>query len=265
MSVSTKSVSAYPMGGSRAERDFLKRYDRREFLAPLTTVDMAIFAIIDQALQVLLVERSNFPAKGFLALPGGFVDETRDATLLATAHRKLVEKTGISSQFLEQVETVGSAVRDPRGWSITVLHFALIDSSAIVPQDSSNASSKTSSNTSFEVIRWMPVNDALLADLAFDHRDLLARALGRLRNKTRYTALPLGLMPDEFTLTELQHVFEIILGVKLEKKSFRRRLLDAGAVEETGTVQHGVHRPAAMYRVANIGNDFVFPRALEST
>jgi 8-oxo-dGTP diphosphatase len=244
------------MAGSRAEQQFLKHYDRREFVAPLTTVDMAIFSIISNDLCVLLIKRTQHPALGQLALPGGFIDEAQDRTLLETAHRKLKEKTGISTKYLEQVETIGNVWRDPRGWSITVLHFALIDSAAERHEPS---------ETTLEPTMWLPVAEAQHTTLAFDHVDLFERALARLRNKTRYTALPLGLMPTEFTLTDLQHVYEIILKVKLEKKSFRRRLLDVGAVEETGNVQHGVHRPAALYRVADLPVDFMFPRSLEST
>jgi 8-oxo-dGTP diphosphatase len=241
------------MAGSRAEQQFLRRYDRREFLAPLTTVDMAIFSIIDGQLKVLLVERSNFPAKGELALPGGFVDEVRDADLLETAHRKLTEKTGIESPYLEQVATIGTSTRDPRGWSVTILHFALIDSSAVVSTAASVA----------EVSKWVSVEEASNFNLAFDHTDLLAMAIDRLRSKTRYTALPLALMSETFTLTELQTVFEVILEVMLEKKSFRRRLLDSGLIEETGIFQHGTHRPAALFRRGAGSANSEFPRSLE--
>ncbi len=246
------------MVASRAEQQFLKSYDRREFVAPLTTVDMAIFSVIAGQLSVLLVTRSNFPANGCLALPGGFVDEAKDATLLETAHRKLTEKTGIESPYLEQVETIGGASRDPRGWSITVLHFALVDHLAVQSLPGVSTGSEPS-----ELTEWMSVDDALRADLAFDHHDLLNAALGRLRSKTRYTALPLALMPEEFTLTELQTVYEIILNTTLEKKAFRRRLLAAGVIEESGNVQYGVHRPAALFRRTNVSPGHTFPRSLE--
>jgi 8-oxo-dGTP diphosphatase len=233
------------------EKEFLATYDRREFLAPLTTVDMAIFAIIENQLHVLLVERSNFPAKGQLALPGGFIDERSDPDIAATAHRKLVEKTGVASPYLEQVETIGNATRDPRGWSVTILHFALIDHTLAKP------------STGNEIARWVPVTEAINATLAFDHLLLLNKALDRLRNKTRYTALPLRLMPAEFTLSELQHVFEIVLGTTLEKKSFRRRVLDANIVNEVGEQRTTGARPAALFRVGELPTDFTFPRPLE--
>ncbi len=239
------------------EQQFLANYDRREFLAPLTTVDMAIFAIIAGQLHVLLVERSNFPAKGQLALPGGFIDEVNDLDLAATAHRKLFEKTGIRSPYLEQVETVANASRDPRGWSVTILHFALID------HTQSKVSSPGKSNSATEVSHWRPVTEASAAALAFDHSSLLEKALDRLRNKTRYTALPLRLMPAEFTLSELQRVFETVLGLTLEKKSFRRRVLDAGIIAEVGEQRTTGHRPAALYRLDSMPSNFAFPRPLE--
>jgi ADP-ribose pyrophosphatase YjhB (NUDIX family) len=88
---------------------------------------MAIFSVDAGQLQVLLIKRSNFPQKDKWALPGGFVDLSKDQDLMATAHRKLVEKTGLQSPHLEQVATVGNATRDPRGWAVTALYFALID------------------------------------------------------------------------------------------------------------------------------------------
>jgi 8-oxo-dGTP diphosphatase len=238
-------------GEPTSEKEFLAAYDRREFLAPLTTVDMAIFAIIENQLHVLLVERSNFPAKGHLALPGGFIDQSADPDIAATAHRKLVEKTGIASPYLEQVETIGNGTRDPRGWSVTMLHFALIDHTLVKPA------------TGNEVARWMPVSEATSTVLAFDHSELLTKALDRLRNKTRYTALPLRLMPNKFTLSELQHVFEMVLGATLEKKSFRRRVLDAHVVTEVGQQRTTGARPAALFRVGEMPADFTFPRPLD--
>jgi 8-oxo-dGTP diphosphatase len=235
------------------EEQFLAAYDRRQFLAPLTTVDMAIFSIIDDALHVLLVRRSNHPAQAMFALPGGFIDEAHDVDVTATAHRKLVEKTGVVSPYLEQVETIGNATRDPRGWSVTLLYFALVDRQGCT----------VSVGKGEEQIVWEPIERALTIPLAFDHGLLLSKALDRLRSKTRYTALPVQLMPSEFTLGELQRVFEIVLGSTLEKKSFRRRVLDAHIVSETGENRSNGHRPAALYRAEHVRDDFIFPRPLE--
>lgn len=237
-----------------SEQEYLAHYQKTDYDTPLFTVDMAIFSVANGQLQVLMIQRSNFPEKGKWALPGGFVDLKTDPDLMATAQRKLLEKTGIQTPYLEQVETIGNQYRDPRGWSITALYFALIDFEKFAIQPSSNT----------EHSQWLTVDQALQLDLAFDHKQLLQLAFERLCNKTRYTTLPVSLMPEVFTLTELQNIYEIILGHSLEKKSFRRRMQEAGAVEETG--QHKIvgKRPAQLFRYALDHYHFTFPRMLET-
>jgi 8-oxo-dGTP diphosphatase len=233
------------------EEEFLASYNLKEYDVPLSTVDIAIFAVEGGLLNVLMVNRAEFPFKNRWALPGGFVDLKTDDTIKTTAFRKLKEKTGISSPYLEQVETVGNNSRDPRGWAITVLYYALVDFTAV-----SNVAEQESS--------WIPVNDAMTLDLAFDHKALLTLALSRLRSKTRYSALPLNLMPAEFTLTELQNMFELVLDYPLEKKAFRRRLLAAQLLKETGEIRQTNRRPAALYQVTDRLTDaFVFPGILD--
>ncbi len=109
-----------------SEKTFLKNYNVHDFEVPLTSVDMAIFTLKEHQLQVLLVKRAQHPALGKWALPGGFIDANKDQTLADTAQRKLQEKTGVDTPYLEQVETFGTAKRDPRGWSVTVAYLALI-------------------------------------------------------------------------------------------------------------------------------------------
>jgi ADP-ribose pyrophosphatase YjhB (NUDIX family) len=213
---------------------------------------MAIFAVEDGELKVLLIQRDEHPFKNRWALPGGFCDLTNDATLDATANRKLFEKTGIKSPYLEQVETIGNATRDPRGWSITLLYFALIDFETL------DLSPQT------QDAQWLALSDALKLELAFDHKALLQKAINRLRNKTRYTALPISLMPDIFTLTELQSMFELILGSPLQKKSFRRRMEASGLLVETGKMRPTARRPAALYkRSKSFEEDHIFPGLLD--
>ena len=238
---------------SQSEQEFLARYHSRDYDAPLLTVDMAIFAIAEGQLQVLLIQRPNHPQQGLSALPGGFVDLRTDQRLTETAHRKLFEKTGITSPYLEQVETIGNATRDPRGWAVTILYFALIDFNAFKQQEAQLN----------EHSEWLPIHQAQKMNLAFDHNQLLILALERLTNKTRYTALPVSLMPELFTLTELQHIYEIILGQTLDKKAFRRRMIEAGAVVETGQSKVAGKRPAQLYRYGYSSFDFTFPRMLE--
>lgn len=237
-----------------SEAEFLSQYNIHDFDVPLTCVDMAIFAVIEQKLHVLLVQRTDYPSKGQWALPGGFIDLKHDTSISDTAHRKLFEKTGIRSPHLEQVETIGQAQRDPRGWSVTVLYFALIDYLAIQTD---------SEHSSAELAQWIALGDARNKPLAFDHHLLLDLAVERLRSKTRYTALPVSLMPELFTLTELQTIFEVILGHALDKKSFRRRILDSAVLQATELSKRSGKRDAQLYRVKHAPDDFEFPRALE--
>jgi 8-oxo-dGTP diphosphatase len=242
---------------SISEAEFLSQYDIHDYEVPLTSVDMTIFAIIEQKLHVLLVQRSEHPSKGQWALPGGFINLEQDNNIDDTAHRKLVEKTGIQSPYLEQVKTIGHAKRDPRGWSVTVLYFALIDYHSIRAIDSKDK------HQIKEHAQWLSLSDVQQMHLAFDHHHLLNLAVERLRNKTRYTALPIGLMPELFTLTELQTIFEVILGHTLDKKAFRRRVLDSGILQATQLSKRSGKRDAQLYRVLTLHDDFEFPRALE--
>ncbi len=240
-----------PTGQSEAE--FLAGYDARNYAAPLTTVDMAIFSLIEGQLQVLLVKRAEHPARGLWALPGGFIDLQRDQQLDDAAYRKLKQKTGVDLAYLEQVASTGNQHRDPRGWSLTVLYYALIDAAEVVLRADPSASH----------VQWFQVQQARQLDLAFDHRALLAAAHERLKTKVEYTALPLYLMPPEFTLSELQQVFETILEKPLEKKSFRRRMLDAELLQDTGKLRRAGARPAQLYRFKQSDGEHLFARSLQ--
>jgi 8-oxo-dGTP diphosphatase len=222
---------------------------------PLVTVDVVIFAVIDGLLQTLLVRRpagANEPFPGVWALPGGFVDIDADATLEACALRKLREKTGVRSPYLEQLGSWGSARRDPRGWSATHVYFALLAADDVRLEKGGNA----------QEVAWKPVEgDGVGERLAFDHARLLADALERLRNKVEYTSLPAFLLPASFTLAELQAAYETVLGRALDKSAFRTRVLSAGLVEDTGEVRTGPNRPAALYRLKE-RTPLVFSRTL---
>ncbi len=233
------------------EKDFLNTYNIHDFDVPLCTVDMAIFAISDGELNVLLVRRDEHPHKDKWALPGGFIDLEKDKSPKAAAHRKLKEKTGFSSGYLEQVETIGSPKRDPRGWSLTVLYFALVDIG------------KVKFDGADKPTQWCPVSQAAKLKMAFDHKALIDTAMTRVQAKATYTALPIELMPKEFTLTELQTVFERILGRTLQAKAFRNRVLSAGMVEETGNSKIAGKRPAKLYRSTKLDRDTYFSRPLK--
>lgn len=238
------------------ENEYLKAYNRADYDGPLCTVDMCIFAVVDADLKVLLVKRAGQPFKDKWALPGGFTDPKKDNSIEDTAFRKLFEKTGISSPYLEQVQSIGNSHRDPRGWSVTVLYFALIDFLAL--PESGHVDPQ-------EMTEWVSVDKAFDLHLAFDHETLLKLAINRLRTKTRYAALPIGLMPEQFTFTELQNTFELILGLSLPKKSFRRRIESSGLLEETGDMRATARRPAALYRRSeSYVDDFIFPGLLDA-
>jgi ADP-ribose pyrophosphatase YjhB (NUDIX family) len=222
---------------------------------PLTTVDLAIFSIRDDSLQVLLVKRPsgrNEPFVDHWALPGGFIDLDRDDDLEACARRKLKEKTGIAAPYLEQVGSWGNATRDPRGWSTTTVYFALI---------AADAELRPGGNT--DEAKWTIIEGSRVRQkLAFDHAELLKAAVERLRNKVEYTSLPAFLMPNEFTLTELQRVYEITLDRRLEKKAFRTRVLATHLLEEVPRLREGANRPAQLFKLKNRKRTIYFARAL---
>lgn len=215
-----------------------------DFERPLATVDVVMFRLLGDALEVLLVRRGRIagePYPGRWALPGGFIDTKRDADLEACARRKLAEKTGVAAPYLEQLGSFGSRTRDPRGWSATHVYFALLAREGTEPRPGGNASES----------RWFRIAGEAAegsGPLAFDHAALLSAALTRLRSKVEYTSLPVFLMAEEFTLPELQRTYEVILGRALEKKAFRTRILAAGLLEAVPRLQAGSNRPAQLYR-----------------
>ncbi len=221
------------------------------FPRPLTTVDVVIFAIRDDALHVLLVQRGAGDGEPFpnaWALPGGFVDIAQDRHLLACAVRKLKDKTGMVGPYLEQLGSWGNAVRDPRGWSATHAYFALMPAAAANAAPAADA-------------QWFSLAPGKVKQrLAFDHGDILEAALQRLRNKVEYTSLPAYLMPPEFTLPDLQRVYEIVLDRPLEKSAFRTRMLSADLIEPVAKMRKGPNRPAQLYRLKKAKSPVYFAR-----
>src|SRR5579863_6031632 len=158
------------------------------------TVDIVIFTVRNRALQVLLVKRGVPPFQGQYAIPGGFIRD--DESVEDAALRELYEETGVRNVFLEQLYTFGDPKRDPRGRVLTVSYFALIASDALSLQAGADAAEAT----------WFPTN--VLPILAFDHGSILDYALQRLRGKLEYTTVGFQLLPQKFTLGELQIVYE---------------------------------------------------------
>jgi 8-oxo-dGTP diphosphatase len=220
-----------------------------DFPRPLTTVDVVIFTIRDDALHVLLVQRPEArdePFPGAWALPGGFVDVDKDTDLEACAKRKLKEKTDIVSPYLEQLGSWGSADRDPRGWSVTHAYFALVPAVKKYAADA----------------RWFAIYAGKVKPkLGFDHGDILDAAIQRLRNKVEYTSLPAYLLPPEFTLPDLQKVYQIVLDRELEKSAFRTRMLAADLIEPVAKMRKGPNRPAQLYRLKKAKAPVYFARS----
>lgn len=199
------------------------------------TVDIVIFTIRDAALHVLLVQRGVGPYRGAWAIPGGYVSE--DESLDAAALRELREETGVSDVYLEQLYTFGDPGRDPRGRVVTVTYYALVAADRAPLLAGSDAAD----------VRWWPAR--ALPTLAFDHRAILDYALTRLRNKLEYTTVGFQLLPERFTLTELQRVYEAILDRPLDKRNFRRKLELLDVLEPLDEWRRaGVTRPARLYR-----------------
>ena len=198
------------------------------------TVDCVVFGFDETELKVLLIERALDPFKGRWALPGGFVrvDETVDEA----ARRELAEETGLKNVFLEQLYTFGTVDRDPRERVVSVAHYALVklsDHKARAATDAANA-------------EWFPISKLL--KLAFDHADIVEIALERLKGKVRYQPIGFELLPPKFTLSQLQHLYEVVLGAELDKRNFRKKVLSFGLlVPLKETQMAGRHRPAQLF------------------
>jgi 8-oxo-dGTP diphosphatase len=206
------------------------------------TADVVVFTVADGLkdlrLQVLLIERNQAPFRGCWALPGGFVREDED--LYDAALRELREETGLEEVFLEQVEAVGTPGRDPRGHTVTIVYLALVagDRHRLLATGDAAA------------VRWFDVaGPERLPPLAFDHGELLRRALEHLRARVVDSPICFELLPREFTLSELQTLYEVILDRPLDRRNFRRRVRELGFLTPArGSRRQGAHRPAQLYR-----------------
>lgn len=207
---------------------------------PAVTTDIAVFSIRQEELQLLLIRRGGEPFQGRWALPGGFLDIHED--LEACAARELEEETGVRDLYLEQLYTFGRPDRDPRGRVISVAYFALAPSERLQVQAASDASEAA----------WFPLG--ALPELAFDHAAIIRLAHERLAAKLDYSTIAFQFMPETFTLGELQRVYEILRQEELDKRNFRKSMLNRSLLEDTGeTRRNGNHRPARLYRVKQPG------------
>ncbi len=231
------------------EQAFLDGYDPALFERPSVAVDVVLLAPAEGSLHTLLIQRQEHPFRLKWALPGGFIRMNED--LEAAAARVLREKAGLKGIFLEQLGTFGAPKRDPRTRILSVGYMALVDQERF-------SACKAGSAVARLVVPWegeeggpvevLDVQNKTMS-LAFDHAEILGLAVKRLRGKLDYTPVGFQLLPKAFTLYELQKVHETVLARKLNKDSFRRRMLATRLLEPTGEQQDDVgHRPAALYR-----------------
>lgn len=199
------------------------------------TVDCVVFGFDGTALSILLIRRGLPPYLGDWALPGGFV--RIEETLEEAARRELAEETGLSGVFLEQLYTFGAVDRDPRERVVSVSYYALVK-----PEDHCAIASTDADET-----RWFAIDET--PDLAFDHRNIYETALSRLRGKLNYQPIGFELLPKKFTLSQLQNLYEAVLGKSLDRRNFRKKVLGFDLLTPLDeTYREGAHRPAQLYR-----------------
>jgi len=223
--------------------DTKESYDVSKFEHPSVTVDVLFFTIKDDKLQVLLIKRAQWPYEGSWAIPGGFVKMEED--LDTAARREISEECGVDIPYLEQLYTFGDPKRDPRTRVITVAYYALAPYKEI----------KNIQSDEVVEAKFFPVES--LPKMAFDHKHIIEVGFGRLRKKIGYSNIAFGLLPEYFSLSDIQKTYEVINGRSLDKRNFRKWMLGSGLLESTSKKSVGVaHRPAMLYRFAK--RDVVF-------
>ncbi|HEY0065476.1 MAG TPA: NUDIX domain-containing protein [Telluria sp.] len=200
----------------------------------ICTVDVVLLTIRGDALMTAVIEREQEPFAGQYALPGGYIHADEDANVHAAAMRVIQAKAGIVPPYLEQLGTLSGPQRDPRGWSCSIAHYALVPLEIIEQAERSE-------------VKLLPVDR--LPQLPFDHAQIIAMAAARLRNKSQYSSLPCFLAGQAFTLPHLQRIYEILLGEPINKVSFRRKITEMDMLEplEGRFESSGAHRPAQLY------------------
>ena len=188
-----------------------------DYPRPAVTTDCVIFGYDGKELKVLLIERGIEPFKGCWAFPGGFLNMDEDA--LAGARRELKEETGLEDAFIEQFHTFSEPGRDPRGRVITIAHYALVKIQEVEGGDDAAQA------------RWFPIGE--VPPLAFDHDRILRMAMSRLKEKIHFEPVGFELLPDVFTMPQLQNLYEAILEVHFDRRNFASKMLKLGILEDT--------------------------------
>lgn len=205
-------------------------------------VDIVVFTVVERALKVLLSLRPRAPFKDRWALPGGIVGAEESAD--EAAKRELEAKTGVRGVFLEQLYTFSEPERDPRNRVISIAYYALVAADRLADHGGTRES------------RWFDVGidaeqrlqtEGADPSLAFDHERILKTAIDRIRGKLAYAPIGFQLLPERFTLTDIQQIYEAILGHAIDKRNFRAKLLKSGLVREVNAYRTGAHRPARLY------------------
>ena len=221
----------------KKEEAFLLEYQPDIYEKPCVAVDFLIITIENDRLKVLMVKRSEMPFEGMLALPGVFV--RMDETLDEAALRGIQEEAGVTDEvYLEQLYTWGAVDRDPRTRVISVSYMALLP----FERFHIKAGKRVLGAGFYDLEKIISGNE----EIAFDHKKILKYARERIKNKTEYTCLPFHFVGNEFTLPELQRVYEILLGKSLYKANFRKKMKDF-VLETDKTTVEGAHRPSRIY------------------
>lgn len=226
----------------------------KAYLNPTVTVDIVLFTIKDDTLQVLLINRDSEPFKAMDALPGGYL--LAGETTESAAKRVLKEKAGIENVYIEQLYTFDEAGRDPRGPVFSVTYLALVPEHLLTAATTDNSdtqrvdSGAPSQYSGMQHPHWLPVKKALDKKyaLAFDHKKIIAYAKERLQGKIEYTTIGFGVLPQLFTLSQVQQVYEIVLEKEIDKRNFRKKIDQLGFLKETKETLSGLRqRPAKLY------------------
>jgi 8-oxo-dGTP diphosphatase len=218
----------------------MKEESIHDFEKPSVTVDMIIFTIKDERLKALLIKRKLEPFKDQWAIPGGFVRISE--SLEDAAKRELEEETGLKDVYLEQLYSFGDVRRDPRGRVITVAYMALVDSEKIKLKASSDASETA----------WY--NTKNIPELAFDHKKILSYALKRLKWKFEYTTVAFSMLPEKFTIGQIQKIYEIVFEKNFDKRNFAKKILSLNILKEEEIKKEVSYRPPMLYSLKkNIG------------
>ena len=196
---------------------------------PSVTTDCVIFGFDKEGLSVLLVQRGIEPYKGCWAFPGGFLKMDEDAE--TGAKRELKEETGFETGHIEQFGTFTEVNRDPRGRVITIAYYALVQKGEVAGADDAAEA------------HWFPINE--IPALAFDHDRILRVALKTLKEKIHFQPIGFELLPDVFTMPQLQYLYECILGVKFDRRNFANKILKLGLLSEVddGSERKGTRNP----------------------